>query len=64
MFKIKDKLFDIKYAYLDAFVNDNELIFGLQIKLLVKTSILKMKMLMLLTYFFKKMNCGSIQKYY
>ena len=32
MFKIKDKLFDIKYAYLDAFRNDNQLIFGLQIK--------------------------------
>ena len=33
MFKIKDKLFDIKYAYLDAFINyDNQLVFGLQIK--------------------------------
>ena len=32
MFKIKDKLFDIKYAYLDAFRNENQLIFGLQIK--------------------------------
>ncbi|WP_160136049.1 hypothetical protein [Chryseobacterium sp. c4a] len=33
MFKIKDKLFDIQYAYLDAFVNtDHQLVFGLQIK--------------------------------
>jgi len=33
MFKIKDKLFDIKYAYLDAFISSNhQLIFGLQIK--------------------------------
>jgi hypothetical protein len=32
MFKIKGKLFDIKYAYLDAFRKDNQLIFGLQIK--------------------------------
>ena len=32
MFKIKDKLFDIKYAYLDAFRKNDQLIFGLQIK--------------------------------
>ncbi|BAP33392.1 uncharacterized protein CHSO_4355 [Chryseobacterium sp. StRB126] len=33
MFKIKDKLFDLQYAYLDAFVNtDQQLVFGLQIK--------------------------------
>lgn len=32
MFKIKDKLFDIKYAYLDAYINDDKLVFGLQIK--------------------------------
>lgn len=33
MFKIKDKLFDVQCAYLDAFVNsDHQLVFGLQIK--------------------------------
>ncbi len=33
MFKIKEKLFDIQYAYLDAFISDdNQLVFGLQIK--------------------------------
>ena len=32
MFKIKDKSFDIKHAYLDASISGNELIFGLQIK--------------------------------
>ncbi|MDX1958316.1 MAG: hypothetical protein SFU98_07065 [Leptospiraceae bacterium] len=33
MFKIKNKLFTIKYAYIDAFIsNENQLVFGLQIK--------------------------------
>lgn len=32
MFRIKDKLFEIKYAYLDAYIDDNQLVFGLQIK--------------------------------
>ncbi|BDD12066.1 hypothetical protein FUAX_44980 (plasmid) [Fulvitalea axinellae] len=32
MFKVKDKSFDIKYAYLDAYVDEDELVIGLQIK--------------------------------
>lgn len=40
MFKIKDKLFDIKHAYLDAFINsDHQLVFGLQIKAVGKDKI-------------------------
>ena len=33
-FRVKDKTFDIKYAYLDAFINSekNQLVFGLQIE--------------------------------
>lgn len=33
MFKVKNQLFDIKYAYLDGYINDNDqLVIGLQIK--------------------------------
>lgn len=40
MFKIKDKLFDIQHAYLDAFINsDHQLVFGLQIKAVGKDKV-------------------------